>query len=226
MRMHIFKFIGSVFVSTVLVSSFATGFGNPQAQSKQPKQPKIPHSVSLLTSKCVNSGVGNVRQEDLDVSIGKAVYTSQFFLGPGYHSASLTCNIKPVNPRTLVFQTLNLGFGMRDNDVKSPGAQVKVYLDGRLAETRSVVPTQQALLSLDVSNASNVAIEAVCASSTLYCDRVYFFTAALQPQIPVPQTNLAPAPANVSPTPIDLSPSTPINVSPTPNVLPSVPKKR
>ena len=193
---------------------------------KQPKQPKIPHSTSLLRSKCVNSGIGNVRKEDLDVSIGKAVYTSEFYLGPGYSSASLTCNIKPVNPRKLVFQTLNLGFGMRDNDLRSPGAEVRVYVDGRLAETRSVQPTQQASLSLDVSNASNVAIEAVCASSTLYCDRVYFFTAALQPQIPVPQT-IEPAPSNVSPAPVNSSPYTPTNVSPTPtNVLPSVPNKR
>ncbi|MDF5719334.1 MAG: hypothetical protein PUP91_02340 [Rhizonema sp. PD37] len=215
--MHILKFIGSVFVSTALISSFATSCENTQAQSKEPKQPKVPRSTSLLRSKCVNSGIGNVRKEDLDVSIGKAVYTSQFYLGPGYSSASLTCNIKPENPRTLVFQTLNLGFGMRDNDVKSPGAEVRVYLDGRLAESRAVVPTQQALLSVDVSNASNIAIEAVCASSTLYCDRVYFFTAALQPQIPIPQTtNLAPAPTNASPTPIDLSPPTRTNVSPKP----------
>lgn len=105
MRIYILKFIGSVFVSTVLISSFATVCGNAQAKSKQPKQPKIPHSTSLLRSKCVNSGIGNVRKEDLDVSIGKAVYTSEFYLGPGYSSASLTCNIKPVNPRKLVFKS-------------------------------------------------------------------------------------------------------------------------
>ncbi len=184
--MHKTKLIGSVFVSAVIMSSFATECGK-MAQAKSPMRP-----ISLLRAKCVDSGVGNVREQDLDVSIGKAIYSSQFYLGPGYRSASITCNIKPSYSPQPVFQTLNLGFGMRDNDTKSPGVEVRVYLDGKPAETRTVAPTQQTSLSLDVSNVTNVAIEAVCASQTQYCDRVYFYTAALQQQIASPPTNMSP----------------------------------
>ncbi|ARV62470.1 hypothetical protein BZZ01_31000 [Nostocales cyanobacterium HT-58-2] len=176
------QFISSVLTSAVLLSSlFSAGGEIAQAQRSQ-------RAVSLLNAKCVNSGLGNIRQQNLDVSIGKAVYTSRFFMGPGYRSASITCNIKPETSSKPGFQTLNLGFGMRDNDTKSPGVEVKVYLDGNQAETRTVAPAQQASLTLDVSNVSNVAIEAVCASPTQYCDRVYFFNAALERQSVSSQT--------------------------------------
>ncbi len=191
--MHKTKLICSVLASAAIGSSFATECGKI-ALAQRPLPP-----ISLLKAKCVDSGVGNAREQDLDVSIGKAVYSSKFYLGPGYRSASITCNIKPSNSPQPVFQTLNLGFGMRDNDTNSPGVQVRVYLDGRQAETRTVVPTQQTSLSLDVSNVSNVAIEAVCASQTQYCDRVYFYNAALQRQIASRPTNMSPTPINVSP---------------------------
>ncbi|MBW4633831.1 MAG: hypothetical protein KME30_18590 [Iphinoe sp. HA4291-MV1] len=176
------QFISSVLTSTLLLSSlFSLGGKNVQAQ-------RVQRPVSLLNAKCVNSGPGSVRQQDLDVSIGRAVYTSRFYLGPGNRSASITCNIKPEKSSRPGFGTLNLGFGMRDNDTKSPGVEVKVYLDGKQAETRTVAPTQQTSLTLDVSNASNVAIEAVCASPNQYCDRVYFFNASLERQSGSSQT--------------------------------------
>ncbi|NJM73436.1 MAG: hypothetical protein HC862_26785 [Scytonema sp. RU_4_4] len=168
------QFISSVLTSTLLLSSLFS-FGEEIVQAQRPQRP-----VSLLNAKCVNSGLGSVNQQDLDVSIGRAVYTSRFYLGPGNRSASITCNIKPEKSSRPGFQILNLGFGMRDNDTKSPGVEVKVYLDGNQAERRTIAPTQQASLTLDVSNASNVAIEAVCASPNQYCDRVYFFNAALE----------------------------------------------
>ncbi len=168
------KFIGFVFISSVLMCGFATESGKV-VQAQRPIRP-----TPLLRAKCVDSGAGSVREQDLDVSIGKAVYSTQFYLGPGYRSASITCNIKPSDSPLPIFQTLNLGFGMRDNDIKSPGVAVRVYLDGKPSETRTVAPTQQTSLSVDVRNVNNVAIEAVCSSQTQYCDRVYFFTAALQ----------------------------------------------
>ncbi len=170
------QLISSVLTSALLLSSLFS-FGGKIAQAQRAQRP-----VSLLNSKCVNSGLGTVRQENLDVSIGRAVYSSRFYLGPGNRSASLTCNIKPEKSSKPPFQTLNLGFGIRDNDTKSPGVEVKVYLDGNQAETRTVAPGQQTSLAFDVSNASNVAIEAVCTSQSQYCDRVYFFTAALERQ--------------------------------------------
>ncbi|WP_017319200.1 hypothetical protein [Mastigocladopsis repens] len=176
------QLISSVLTSALLLSSlFSLGGNNAQAQKAQ-------RPVSLLNAKCVNSGHGSVRQQNLDVSIGKAVYSSKFYLGPGNRFASITCNIKPENSSRPAFQTLNLGFGMRDNDTTSPGVEVKVYIDGQQTETRTIAPAQQASLTLDVSNASNVAIEAVCAGKNQYCDRVYFFNAALERQSGSSQT--------------------------------------
>ena len=183
------KLIASVIASTVILSTFTTFSGI--AQTQRPQRP-----VSLLRAKCVNSGLGSAREQNLAVSIGRAVYTSQFYLGPGYRSAGLTCKIKPDNRPEPVFQTLNLGFGMRDNDKKSPGVEVRIYLDGKQVENRSVAPAQQASLALDVSNVSNVAIEAVCASQTRYCDRVYFFTAALEQPNVSPQPGVPPQTKN------------------------------
>ena len=168
------KFISSIITSAVLLSSFIMGGNIAQAQQRP---------VPLLRAKCVSSGLGTYREQNLDVSIGKAVYTSQFYLGAGNRSASLTCKIKPDNRPESPFQTLNIGFGIRDNDTTSPGVEVKVYLDGKQAETRTVMPAQPTSLTLDVSNVSNVAIEAVCSQSNQYCDRVYFFDAALERKI-------------------------------------------
>lgn len=172
------KLIGSLLASTVVLS--LTAFSETIAQAP----PKVQRPVPLLRAKCVSSGLGTAREQNLDVSIGRAVYSSQFYLGPGYRAASLTCKIKPDNRPQPVFQTLNLGFGMRDNDTRSPAVQVRVYLDGRQVDARTVAPAQQALVSLDVSNVSNVGIEAACTSQTQYCDRVYFFNTDLQlPQV-------------------------------------------
>lgn len=168
------KFISSIFTSAVLLSSLIMGGNIAQAQQRP---------VSLLRAKCVSSGYGTARVENIDVSIGKAVYTSQFYLGAGNRSASLTCKIKPDNRPESPFQTLKLGFGMRDNDTTSPNVVVKVYLDGQQAESRTVIATQPISLTLDVSNVSNVAIEAVCSRSNQYCDRVYFFDAGLERKI-------------------------------------------
>jgi len=50
---------------------------------------------------------------------------------------------------------------MRDNNTTGPPVVVNVYLDGQQAESRTIAPTQQESLSLDVSNAANVTLEAV-----------------------------------------------------------------
>jgi hypothetical protein len=164
------KFIVSLIVSAAIIPSLGLGLNIAQAKQRP---------VPLLQAKCVNSGLGSAREENTDVAIGRAVYSSQFYLGPGSRSAALTCKIRPDNRQTPIFQTLNLGFGMRDNDTRSAAVEVRVYLDGRQAETRTVSPSQATTLSLDVSNVSNIAIEAACSSQSQYCDRVYFFDAAL-----------------------------------------------
>lgn len=172
------KFISLITTSAVLLSTFIIGGKIAQAQQRP---------VPLLRAKCVSSGLGTFREQNTNVSIGKAVYTSQFYLGAGNRSAELTCRIKPDNRPEPPFQTLNLGFGMRDNDTTTPNVVVKVYLDGKEAESRTVIATQPISLSLDVSNVSNVAIEAACSRSNQYCDRVYFYKADLERKIVSPQ---------------------------------------
>lgn len=164
--------IASLITSALVCSSVLIGESIVQAQ-------RSPRPVDLLRSTCVASGSGTAREDNTNVSIGRAVYSSRFFLGPGYRSASLTCRIRPENRPNPIFQTLNLGFGMRDSDNRSSSVDVRVYLDGKPADSRSVSPSQQNTLSLDVSNASNVSIEAVCNSGSQYCDRVYFYEANL-----------------------------------------------
>lgn len=150
-------------------------------------QPQRP--ISLLRAKCVNSGLGSARQYDRNISIGKAVYTSRFYIGSGSRSASMTCRIRRSDNLPL-FQTLNLGFGMRDNDTSSPPVIVNIYLDGKkVEESWTVAPTQQESVALDVSDATNVSIETVCSSKSEYCDRVYFYNASLEQRILSPSTS-------------------------------------
>jgi hypothetical protein len=198
------SWIASLITSALVCSSVLIGESIVQAQ-------RSPRPVDLLRSTCVASGSGTAREDNTNVSIGRAVYSSRFFLGPGYRSASLTCRIKPDNSPNPIFQTLNLGFGMRDSDSRSSNVDVRVYLDGKPADSRTVSPSQQNSLSLDVSNASNVSIEAVCNSGSQYCDRVYFYEANLfrpntqkqstpSPQ-PTQQFNVPGAPTPVPPPP-------------------------
>ncbi|MEA5598051.1 hypothetical protein [Rivularia sp. UHCC 0363] len=180
------KLISSVILPIAVILPALFPLGEATAQKQKQMRP-----ISLLKANCVTSGIGSVRMEKLDVSIGKAVYNSKFYLSPGYRSAALTCKIKPDNRPQNVFQTLNLGFGMRDNNVNSPSIGVKFYLDGQPTQTITVRPTQVANLSLNVNNVSNVAIEATCSSSTQYCSRVYFYDADLQQKPPI--VNIKPA---------------------------------
>lgn len=187
------KLISSVVlpIAVILPALFPLGEATAQKQEKQMRP------ISLLKARCVKSGIGSARRQKRNVSIGRAVYSSKFYLGPGYRSAALTCNIKPDGDRPQnVFQTLNLGFGMRDNNVNSPSVRVQLFLDGRPTETITVAPTRMANISVDVNNVNNVAIEATCSSSTQYCSRVYFYDADLLRNNPTTVNN---NPAPVAP---------------------------
>jgi hypothetical protein len=184
------KLISSILASAVVISSFIIlGGDNAQARRRQ---------ISLLEAKCVSSGLGNAREQQQNISIGRAVYTSKFYIGSGTNSASMTCNIKPDNSPEPVFKIFNLGFGMRDNSTNSPPVQVRVFLDGQLAEAITITPMQQKTSAFDVSNVSNISIEATCTSRGQYCDRVYFFTANLEPKVPEPKPQ-QPKPSETQP---------------------------
>lgn len=142
--------------------------------------------VLLTQVKCVNSGVGSFRQNPVDVAIAKAVYTSPFYLGAGTRSAAVTCKIRREENKPL-FQTLRLGFGMRDNSTTSPPVAINFYVDGNKADTKTIASGQKEVVALDVSKATNVTIEAVCSTQVQYCDRVYFIDTVLEPA-PVAKT--------------------------------------
>jgi hypothetical protein len=151
----------------------------PQAMPIAQEAQKENLSVFLLRLKCVSTGVGNSARRREDISVGKAVYTSRLYIGPGDRFAGLTCQLQP-NEGDVIFQKLRLSFGMRDNDQGSPAAVVNVYLDGVRAESRTVSPGQPASVSLDVTTTNNVSIEAVCPNRSRYCDRVYFWDASVE----------------------------------------------
>lgn len=140
-------------------------------------------TTSLFSNTCVGRGMyGN--QND-DVSIGKQLFTSIFYLG-GIDflygrsvSSSITCRIRPAGsaPR---FKTLRLAFGINDHLDSSFATEINVYKDGNKAESRELYPGDKALLLLDVSRVSSVAIEAVPISGKDLA-RVSFTQALLEP---------------------------------------------
>jgi hypothetical protein len=178
------KLISKIIAGAILFLALA-----PQGrQIAQEAQPSPSSSIFLLRLKCVNAGMGNWARRTQDVSVGKAVYTSRLFMGPGNSSASMTCQLQP-NEGGVIFQTLQLAFGMRDNDRDSPAATVNVYLDGvRVdSQSRTVSPGKPATVSLDVASTNNVSIEVVCSSRNRLCDRVYFWDASVAYVPPLPE---------------------------------------
>lgn len=158
-----------------------------QIAQEAPLAQEAPRSIFLLRLPCVSTEIGNWARRTEDVSVGKAVYTSRLFMGPGNRSTAMTCKLRP-NAAKVNFQKLKLGFGMRDNDVGSPGAVFNVYIDGNKDETlsRTIRPGKAESVVLDVTNPSNVSLEVVCSSQSQYCDRVYFWDADLEYVVPLP----------------------------------------
>ncbi|MBD2542738.1 MULTISPECIES: hypothetical protein [Planktothricoides] len=144
----------------------------------------------LFEAQCVSESPGRWRREVEDVSVGREVYRSVMFLGPGSQFASLACRIRQSEDtetsKKKNFQSLKLEFGMRDRHSASPANQVIVYLDGEQASVNTVSSGERVVLALDVSNISNIAIETICSSKIQYCDRVYFFDASLSADVVVP----------------------------------------
>jgi hypothetical protein len=145
----------------------------------------------LFEAQCVSESPGRWRREVEDVSVGREVYRSLMFMGPGSQFASLACRIRQSEDTETSnkknFQSLKLEFGMRDRHSASPANQVIVYLDGEQTSVNTVSSGERVVLALDVSNISNIAIETICSSKIQYCDRVYFFDASLSSDV-VPPT--------------------------------------
>jgi hypothetical protein len=142
----------------------------------------------LFDAQCVSESPGRWRQEVEDVSVGREVYRSVMFMGPGSQFASLACRIRGEDTETSDknVQSLKLEFGMRDRHRESPYNNVIVYLDGEESVAATVAPGERVAISLDVSDISNIAIETICSTKIKYCDRVYFFDATLSADVAVP----------------------------------------
>lgn len=193
-------------IAGVALSLALAPAGGPAAQAKD-------DSVFLLETQCVSTGSGRWRKAVSDISVGRQVYTSFLYMGPGTQFSGLVCRIRPENsdrpdPN---FQTLQLEFGMRDSDTGSPPTTVKVYLDGTAAASQTLSPGEKASVALDVSKIRNVAIETACTSQSNYCDRVYFFRASLDSSAAPTQNQLERIPPSP---PSEGSPSQPPPASP------------
>jgi hypothetical protein len=175
------KFLAAGFLSVAIVSS--TPF---VAEAKDESR-----LAWLFEAQCVSESPGRWRREVEDVSVGREVYRSLMFMGPGSQFASLACRIRQgedtETSKKKNFQSLKLEFGMRDRHSASPANQVIVYLDGEQTSVNTVSSGERVVLALDVSNVSNIAIETICSSKIQYCDRVYFFDASLSSDV-VPPT--------------------------------------
>ena len=175
------KLIGKIIATAMLFLAIA-----PQHQQIAQEEEEIPKDF-LMDTKCVNTGTGNWKRETEDVSVGRAVYTSELYMGAGNSFASMTCRIEPYAPE-VIYQALHLGFGMRDNDQGSPEVKVNLYLDGQKAEEHSwiVSPGRGVSTIIPLFNVENIALETICQSpSRRYCDRVYFWETSLEIAIPI-----------------------------------------
>jgi hypothetical protein len=174
------KLISKIIAGAILCLALAP-------QNKQIAQ-EARRSVFLLRLPCVSTGIGNWARRTEDVSVGKAFYTSRLFMGPGDQFAAMTCKLQP-NQAGVIFQNLQLSFGMRDNDQGSPAATVNLYIDGVKAQSQIVSPGKPASMLQDVTSTSNVSLEVVCSNPSpnrsRYCDRVYFWDANLE-YVPLP----------------------------------------
>lgn len=173
---------GSLLVAAALVAPLATLGPVARAEEKP---------FWLFETQCVTQGPGRMRREMADISVGREVFRSYMFMGPGSRSINLTCKIRGDDPEKENFNSLRLEFGMQDSDKSSPYNTVVVYLDGQERASQTIGAGEKVSIALDVSQAQNVAVETVCSARNTYCDRVYFFNASLSSE---------PVPANEQPT--------------------------
>ncbi|NEP14801.1 MAG: hypothetical protein F6K14_32330 [Symploca sp. SIO2C1] len=98
----------------------------------------------------------------------------------------MTCKIQP-DDQEINYQSLQLAFGMRDNDQNSPAVEVNLYIDGQKTDDHSwtVFPGKGISTLIPLFNAKNISLETVCRrESRRYCDRVYFWEASLEIALP------------------------------------------
>ncbi|MCP2730994.1 hypothetical protein [Limnofasciculus baicalensis] len=132
-------------------------------------------TTSLFSSGCVTRG--SMGDSQRDISIGRQVFTEIFYMTD--LDSLITCRIRPAGSQPK-FKTLRLAFGIADNRSANKPVDVNVYLDGNLADSRSLSVSEASLIILDVSKVSSVAIE-IPNNNDHRGTRVSFIQALLEP---------------------------------------------
>ncbi len=177
---------GSLLVAAALVGPLATLGPVARAEEKP---------LWLFETQCVTQGPGRMRREMADIAVGREVFRSYMFMGPGSRSVNLTCKIRGDDPeKEQNFNSLLLEFGMQDSDKSGYYNTVVVYLDGEEKASQTIGSGEKVSIAVDVSQAQNVAVETVCSARNAYCDRVYFFNAALSSEPVPPKEQPTPSP--------------------------------
>lgn len=138
-------------------------------------------TTSLFSTGCVERGFAST--DNTNISIGRELFTSIYKMGAGSNpfnegGSGVTCRIRPGGspPR---FKTLRLAFGMADDERSKGVLEVNIYVDGVQVESRSIGQGNKALVLLDVSRASSIAIEIPWDKNSF--GYIRFFQALLEP---------------------------------------------
>jgi tetratricopeptide (TPR) repeat protein len=131
-------------------------------------------SVDLDIGKCVTNSLSDLR-ERFNVSINKQVF-SPLFRTNSASRGPVTCQVNPPNA-SKKFKVINFGFGVTPN--LSQDAIITLYLDGKQVFSRQISPDEYVKISLDISQARDLAIETQAPRGSRWASNVIFFEASL-----------------------------------------------
>jgi hypothetical protein len=122
------------------------------------------NNSSLLSNECRQKGNGHsIKLGDKIVSIGREVFDSIYVFGHEFFSEGektvLSCRFKQTNNTPT---TLQLSFGIEDNEPAITRISVTVYLDGEQRASHTISSGDLRTVLLDVTKIRSVGIEIVC----------------------------------------------------------------
>ncbi|MFN5854839.1 MAG: hypothetical protein ACK456_02890 [Pseudanabaenaceae cyanobacterium] len=168
------------FLPLLFAAFLDVSVGNQFAYAQRPANlfSMCQYSGHFTSSGPINKGGG-----DLDVVIGRELFTS--IMSAWAYGGSAACRIRPGNSG-YKYKTLRLAFGIQDENSENYNCRkpmtVNVYLDGNLAESRSLLPSEKSLLLLNVSRTSTVTVDVPRIGESGFggtCWGVVYFTQAI-----------------------------------------------
>jgi hypothetical protein len=170
------QLIAGLMTATVLVSS----------TTPVDAQKRSVGVASLGEMSCQNIEKGKYEAINRDFPVGlqmfrgiAKVYTHGDFIDNEYTS-QVVCRITEAGQRSK-YKTLNLVFGIADNNKRVNGALVRlsVYRDGNFYKYEDVTKGQLSTLPIDVTNVRSIALEVECKRGTVknknQCPELIFF---------------------------------------------------